>query len=48
MSVLTRFWQGKHAVMAKIKQVCYEVKIPVYDMNALRFLWRINSSDVVE
>ena len=34
--------------MAEIKAVCFEVKVPNYDTDALRFLRRINSSDILE
>lgn len=34
--------------MAEIKPVCFEVKVPNYDTDALRFLRRINSSDILE
>ena len=32
--------------MVDIKQMYNQVKVRIYDMDALRFLWRVNSWDV--
>ena len=48
ISGLKGFRQDKYALMAEIKQVCHEVKVLIYDKDAWRFLWRINSSDILE
>ena len=40
ISVLTRFRQGKHAVIADIKQMYHLVKVPLVETDALRFLLR--------
>ena len=39
IGVLLRFRQYPYAVMADIESMYLQVKIPVYDRNALRFLW---------
>ena len=39
IGVLLRFRQYPYAVMADIESMYLQVKIPIYDRNALRFLW---------
>ena len=42
ISVLIRFQQGK--MMADIKKMNHQVKVPLDETDVLRFLWRDNSA----
>ena len=46
ISVLLRFRQFRYAIMADIEAMYLQVRIPVEDRNALRFLWYDNGSVV--
>ena len=45
ISVLTRFRQDKYAVMADIKQIYHQVKVPLVAIDALRFPYRDNPAE---
>ena len=48
VSVLIRFRRGKIATSADIEQMFHQIKVPLPDQHALRFLWRNNPTDKIE
>ena len=45
--VLLRFRQHQFAVMGDVESMYHQVKVPVYDRDALRFLWYDESGNVI-
>ena len=47
IDVLLRFRQHQYAVMGDIEAMYHQVKIPIYDRDALRFLWYNDAGDLM-
>ena len=46
LHVLLRFRQFPFAIMADVEAMYHQVRVPAYDRNCLRFLWRVNGLNV--
>ena len=46
LHVLLRFRQFPFAIMADVEYMYHQVRVPAYDRNCLRFLWRVNGLNV--